>query len=781
MSVSEKYNLIELLNSIDEFSVPKIQRDYVQGRKTGCDKDLCLEVRSDFINSLYQCLVKDKDKLLDYVYGEQTSRIYKPIDGQQRLTTLFLIHWYVGKREKIDKDQFNVLEKFSYEVRDTSKEFCKSLIGISVDFTQNSISEQIKDSVSYHDAYNYDPTITSMLVVLDDIHKVFDKNYPGGLWDRLKKIRFWCLPLENFGLTDDLFVKMNARGKKLSRFDVFKSDFESCLENLPNKTQTQDKLIEDWKKEIDNSFLDLFWNEYGVDLAEKNLFRTILFFGKSMIFAFSKDSKAIYDSVWEEDESRATYTDIINYVNNNPDVFSKIYNILSNFKQWNEKAVECSLLIDPALNAIKGNFRFDRKARIFAHLYWFSVADGMNKNVDYEQFDRLLENFIYSLRQYDIPPRSYSSSIDNDGYKKFMILIFKLIDGFTAAKTASSVSFYDYLVNSGLKEFSYEIEKIKYSQMGQSQAKDLENLEHVRFLSRNIHNFFFGNTIYLTADVLNDIAADDDLINKTLRIIFSYADMKNGQFELLLMDRKTTKSGRKKLYYENEDDLVTCWKHRLYFSPKAEFGDSIFTSSNPEISGCVKQFAQDLHSIINANQGIKTADAIERLFGDRLTKADFSDPNSVLWYIVKYDAFFYHKTSTTLTVNRRKDYASLFDEDNIYGMRCLDDNFSFSQKHYQPFYKALSGMLNGRVKIQSQLEYDGIEIEYKHPCMLSNGWRIMIESNGNWAVYFPNNIPPTIPINGMTIKQDLSGDWYGEVDCTGGDGIEVMANIINSL
>ena len=33
--------------------------------------------------------------------------------------------------------------------------------------------------------------------------------------------------MENFGLTDDLFIKMNARGKKLTEFEVFKSDIMS--------------------------------------------------------------------------------------------------------------------------------------------------------------------------------------------------------------------------------------------------------------------------------------------------------------------------------------------------------------------------------------------------------------------------------------------------------------------------------------------------------------------------------------------------------------------------
>lgn len=777
MSDSKKYNLIELLNSVDEFSVPKIQRDYAQGRVNGSDAELCSEVRSDFINSLHKVLINDEEKLLDYVYGEQTSQVYKPIDGQQRLTTLFLIYWYVGKRENED---VSVLDKFSYEVRDTSKEFCKSLIRMTFDPAKPNISDQIKDSVFYHNAYNHDPTIASMLVVLDEIHKVFNQNYQSGLWSRLTKIRFWCLPLEKFGLTDDLFVKMNARGKKLSRFDVFKSDFESCLENLPGKNQTLEILIENWKKEIDNSFLDSFWTKYGVNYAERNLFRTILFFVKSMIYASSTSGKEDYDSAWEVDESKALYSDIISYINANPNVFSNIYNILSNFNCWNDNAEELSLFIIPDTNTTKGNLRFDKRAQVFARMYWFSYSHGMSCDSDYKQFDRLIKNYICSLRQYDIPPRSYSSSIDNKSYKGFIKFISKLIDDYNSAKSTNSVSFNDYVINSGLKELSDEIEKINYAKKGQNEAKAIEELENVPFLSRNIRNFFFSDTVFLKADVLNDITADENLINKSLRIIFSYANPEQGKFEQLLMDKKTSQSGRKQLYYDGDNDQVTCWKHKLYFDSKAEYGDSIFTSSNAEISGCVKNFSRELSQRIY-NQGKNTSDAIEELFCDRLKCADFTDQDNVQWYIIKYDEFFYNKTGTTLSVNRRKDYFQGLNDDNIYGMQCLNDDFDFNSPHYQPFYKALSGKLTGPVTVQSKLEYTGIEIEYAHPCKLSNGWNIHIENTGNWTVYFPGNIPPSSPISGLKIIQDSNGDSHGEIYCTGKDSIEIMANIINSL
>ena len=784
MSNSIKCNLLELLDSVDEFSVPKIQRDYAQGRKNGSDAELCREVRSDFINSLHSVLLKSEDKLLDYVYGENNTKVYKPIDGQQRLTTLFLIYWYVGKRERVDvnnANEFAKLEKFSYEVRDTSKEFCKSLIKTNIDFTKGNISDQIKNSVHYHNAYDYDPTIASMLVVLDEIHNVFNPYYtPGapGLWTNLSKIRFWCLPLENFGLTDDLFVKMNARGKKLTRFDVFKSDFESCLERILQKNANQGNLIKKWKEEIDNSFLDSFWAKFGADYAERNLFRTILFFVKSLIYSSSADQK-VYDSAWEKDDSRAIYSDIINYVENNPDTLSSLFNILSNFGNWESKATDYSLLIND--NKYSPNIVFYKKAYLFSVMYWFSFKPQMQKDPNFTEFERILNNYIFSLRDYDISSRIYLSSIDNDRYKLFLNNFIKLIGDFynSNATAGTNASFYKYVVSSNQQYLKYEIEKIEYINQGQSQKDDLHKLEEVPFLSRNINNFFFNKKIYLKADVLKDIAASEDLINKSLRIIYSYADAASGSFEKLLMDKRTKQSGYKQLFYYNDQDQVTYWRHRLFFSANSDFGDRIFTSTDSVISACVKKFAESLNNRIY-NQNMDTATAIDNIFKDRQNYADFSDNSNVLWYIVKYDEFFYSKKSTTLYVCRRKNYDYyITDDDNVYGMECLNDSSNFYEPHYQPFYKALAAKLTGNVTIQSDLDCIGVNI-YDYPCILSNNWIIEIDKNGNWIIRFPGNVlPANTP--GLKIRQDNNGTNYAEYDCSGKDSIEEMAKYINSL
>lgn len=60
-----------------------------------------------------------------------------PLDGQQRLTTLFLLHWYLAQitpdQDLCDRlltalHRADGLARFTYETRSSSREFCDLLI-----------------------------------------------------------------------------------------------------------------------------------------------------------------------------------------------------------------------------------------------------------------------------------------------------------------------------------------------------------------------------------------------------------------------------------------------------------------------------------------------------------------------------------------------------------------------------------------------------------------------------------------------------------------------------
>jgi hypothetical protein len=300
----KKYSLWTLLKDHHKIEIPIIQRDYAQGRKS---KEVNL-VRQNFLKSIFKGLTQDAEKLdFDFVYGNIEERsgksVFIPLDGQQRLTTLFLLHWYMACKEKRLSEVSKELAKFGYETRTSSREFCKNLSESELDlsFANENISDQIKNSGWFFSSWTKDPTVQSMLVMLDEIH-LFEK--PEGVsLDSLigpietARIHFHFLALDNFGLGDTLYVKMNARGKSLSDFETFKAQFEQFLE------ENHPKQKERFAEFIDNDWTDIFW-PFRKDNVIDSAFMNYLQFMSQMIY---------FEKIGEE-EIDASSVDVFNEI-----------------------------------------------------------------------------------------------------------------------------------------------------------------------------------------------------------------------------------------------------------------------------------------------------------------------------------------------------------------------------------------------------------------------------------------------------------------------------------
>ncbi|EAK8914870.1 hypothetical protein C1I12_04290 [Listeria monocytogenes] len=234
--------------------IPIIQRDYAQGR---IDPEVN-RIRERFLDSLHQAIKVDPITL-DFVYGDINEHgIMTPLDGQQRLTALFLLHWYAAKKEDVDITESLFLENFSYETRYSARDFCSFLIKFNPTFTKK-LSEEIVDQAWFPLDWKKDPTISSMLVMLDAIQVEFAETQ--GIWERLKDkaISFYFLPIKDMGLTDELYIKMNSRGKPLTQFEHFKAELERELRKIDEPTSK--RVI----KKIDLDWTDMLWRYRGDD------------------------------------------------------------------------------------------------------------------------------------------------------------------------------------------------------------------------------------------------------------------------------------------------------------------------------------------------------------------------------------------------------------------------------------------------------------------------------------------------------------------------------------
>ena len=245
--------------------IPMIQRDYAQGR----DDPKATRIRNDFIAKLTGAVMPDASGELapiglDFVYGYVRQGVFLPLDGQQRLTALFLLHWYVAVRSGgTDAPSLN----FTYETRASARQFCEELSKVAAlgvpengepDFSSQKPAEWIRDQRWFMPGWKSEPTISSMLVVLDYIHELMAKTDATAALERLTDrdqpaIHFHVLNLAEIGLEDDIYVRMNSRGKPLTDFEIFKARFGAKLEQFsPSKAREFAHLI-------DGSWLDIFW------------------------------------------------------------------------------------------------------------------------------------------------------------------------------------------------------------------------------------------------------------------------------------------------------------------------------------------------------------------------------------------------------------------------------------------------------------------------------------------------------------------------------------------
>ena len=143
-----------------------IQRDYAQGRVS------YEEERAQFLCKIENALKKGNRLPLQFVYGSTRDNKFIPLDGQQRLTTLWLIKWYLSfKNKKLKSDKKN-LKNFEYETRHSTQLFIECLLEKLDEVKPESIekntslAEFISMQTWFIQEWLMDPTVDSMLRML---------------------------------------------------------------------------------------------------------------------------------------------------------------------------------------------------------------------------------------------------------------------------------------------------------------------------------------------------------------------------------------------------------------------------------------------------------------------------------------------------------------------------------------------------------------------------------------------------------------------------------------
>ena len=226
-------NLFALLSRY-RVVIPGIQRHYVQG----ANNPKAESVRKQFIKEIFTAIEKKQNEFsLHFIYGPINTNgedSFVPVDGQQRLTTLWLIARYAAeKAEPSDrKHLLHLLSRFTYEDRINAKRFCQALTceDSRWDITQDP-NPNILCQDWFVDYWKEDETVASMIRMLSTIHEEWNKYQDTITAEDIleaidSKIRF-NLKIDAFG--DDIYMKMNARGLQLTQWENFKGKFSEDL------------------------------------------------------------------------------------------------------------------------------------------------------------------------------------------------------------------------------------------------------------------------------------------------------------------------------------------------------------------------------------------------------------------------------------------------------------------------------------------------------------------------------------------------------------------------
>ncbi|MEI0558899.1 DUF262 domain-containing protein [Brachyspira intermedia] len=322
--MNSTYKLMNLLEN--NLVIPEIQRDYVWGNNE--------TVVKRFLNN-----IKNNKKLdIGFFYSYKIyDDSYALIDGQQRITTLILLYWYLN----IEKEK---LQNFKFKVRENCNNFLirllksnKNDIENSIQNSQLNLSEKIKNSSWYLSIWNDDPTIKSMLKSLDIINKFIEENKEYDIKNNINNITFTCLEHNNRDV-ETKYILLNSRGATLTLEEQLKPILIEDIIDIQTKNEWLEKWDKDWQ--------DILWEcRYDNIYDNKYIWNAVLYWVRD-IFVIEKTickkeniKKDLNNLDFEYDlisisgnENKKYVLDILdwviptlNYINKNIEDIKKVY------------------------------------------------------------------------------------------------------------------------------------------------------------------------------------------------------------------------------------------------------------------------------------------------------------------------------------------------------------------------------------------------------------------------------------------------------------------------
>lgn len=271
MNNSSIYSFKRILNEYLIY-VPSFQRNYIQGSDEFKDK------RDRLLDDIFESLKSRKVIDLGFVYGRSEEsykgRLFYPYDGQQRLTTLYFLYLMLYFRNRKKESIKGLKGKLSYQTRQSTDRFINSFIDWIYNLMKNeydlfwnpnnksSAFIQMQDWFFDYD-WKYDVSIKNILFLIDTLKiRILNLENEIAIDEIINLIddkeddnpfKFIFIHIDDIIQNDELYIKINARGKALSHFENLKSDINNLWRN------------EDYKSKLDGAWTEYVWKESSKD------------------------------------------------------------------------------------------------------------------------------------------------------------------------------------------------------------------------------------------------------------------------------------------------------------------------------------------------------------------------------------------------------------------------------------------------------------------------------------------------------------------------------------
>ena len=274
-----EYSLSDLFGGDTKVIIPDLQRDYCWGDKAVVDVKTkkTRELVTDFVKNIIDLFENESNTILTMglVYGyEQPHNHIQICDGQQRLTTLFLLMGvintkaggyfddYIISREERNDDFEPHLQ---YAIRESTLYFLSDLAR-NVFISHNTSIQDIKSSNWYFNEYDFDASIQSMISALQRIEDAFKDNEHIDFVDFgkfvLNNLKVLYYDMENRSRGEETYVVINTTGEPLSSTENIKP----ILLGKPSLSEQEIETYSDQWEERE----EWFWQNRGKDNTADN-------------------------------------------------------------------------------------------------------------------------------------------------------------------------------------------------------------------------------------------------------------------------------------------------------------------------------------------------------------------------------------------------------------------------------------------------------------------------------------------------------------------------------